>query len=149
MKKLIVLAIIVALGLSSCFKIETQAEKDDAKIQKYLDENNLNAQKTSSGLYYSITKEGTGINPSWNSYISIYYKGYLLDGTVFDASEDAPFKTYLYSTIEGWQQGIPKFKVGGEGQLFIPSRLAYGSSSVGDIPPNSVLIFDIELISAQ
>jgi len=130
--------------------MDTQAEKDDAKIQEYLDENNINAQKTQSGLYYVIDVEGTGINPSWNSYITIDYKGYLLDGTVFDStSTGSPVRMYLYSTIEGWKEGIPKFKTGGEGTLFIPSRLGYGSTAKTNIPSNSVLVFDIKLIGVN
>lgn len=150
MKHILILSIVTIISFSSCLKMETQAEKDEAKIQEYLEENNINAQKTQSGLYYVINVEGSGITPSWNSYITINYKGYLLDGTVFDStSTNSPVRMYLQSTIAGWQEGIPKFKPGGEGTLFIPSRLGYGSTAKTKIPANSVLIFDIELIAVN
>jgi FKBP-type peptidyl-prolyl cis-trans isomerase FkpA len=150
MKNILFIGIIAIITMSSCVKIDTQAEKDDDKIQDYLNENNLVAEKTDNGLYYIIENAGLGSNPNINSYVTIYYKGYLLDGTIFDqTTPGAPFKTYLSQVVSGWQQGIPLFKVGGKGTLFIPSRYGYGSSSVGDIPANSVLIFDIELIAVD
>ena len=75
------------------------------------------------------------------------YRGYLLDGTEFDmATTINPLNINLSETIPGWRVGIPKFKKGGKGKLLIPSPFAYANSPVGNIPPNSILIFDIELL---
>ena len=78
----------------------------------------------------------------------VYYKGYLMDSTVFDQTQtNEPLTLYLYQTIEGWQKGIPLFNEGGKGTLFLPSPLGYGNQTVGEIPANSILIFDIHLLN--
>ncbi len=146
-KSLIFLGII-ALMISSCKKDEDQAEIDDQIIQSYLKEHNLDAEKHASGLYYIITKEGTGEHPTLNSTVEVLYKGYLTDGTVFDETQNnAPVSFPLRSLIPGWQIGIPLMRPGGEATFFIPSDLGYGNTPQGDIPANSVLIFDITLLS--
>jgi FKBP-type peptidyl-prolyl cis-trans isomerase len=130
----------------SCEK-ESQSEKDEQEIQNYLSSNSLTAEKHSSGMYYIIEDEGYGNHPSIYASVKILYKGMLTDGTVFDETEaDTPIWLDLISVIEGWQIGIPLFKKGGKGILLIPSALGYGSKSQGDIPANSVLIFEIELV---
>lgn len=139
--------VLLILAFSSCNKEKSQAEIDDERIQEFLELSNINAEKTASGLYYYVEVEGTGEFARWNSTVVVHYKGMLLNGTVFDTSYgEAPFVTYLPNTILGWQEGIPKFKEGGKGKLFIPSGLGYGSRQISIIPPNSVLIFDIELL---
>lgn len=138
------------IGFSSCEKddndVSEQLTKDIAIIENYLENNNIDAQKTSSGLYYVITEEGTGLHPTINSTVTVQYKGKLLDGTIFD-NNTATFR--LTGVIAGWQEGIPLFKKGGRGKLFIPSGLGYGASgtSDGSIPGNTVITFDIHLIS--
>lgn len=124
-----------------------RAEIDDALIQTYLKDHNRmdSAKKDDSGIYYVITKEGTGIHATASSSVTVNYKGMLLDGTEFDAGDNVTFA--LSSVIEGWKIGIPLFKEGSKGTLYIPSKLAYGKKKSGDIPKNSVLIFDIGLIS--
>ncbi len=82
--------------------------------------------------------------------IKVHYKGTLLDGSEFDSSykRNAPFETQIGvgAVIKGWDQGIPGMKVGGKRKLTIPPDLGYGSSGTGSIPPNSTLIFEVELI---
>ena len=120
---------------------------DDEKVQAYLSANNITATKDESGIYYSIEEEGTGDNPLESSTVRVHYKGYLLCHLTFDQSNGVePFETGLGSVIEGWRTGIPLFKKGTVGKLFIPSRLAYGPSGTFGIAPNTVLIFDIELV---
>ncbi len=126
---------------------DNQREHDDNLIQQYLTDNNLDATATDSGLYYLIDNQGSGENPNLSSTVTVGYKGYLLDGSVFDENNGATFP--LNGVIEGWQEGIPFFKEGGTGHLFIPSHLAYGGSARPGIPANSVLVFDINLISVQ
>jgi len=138
-----------ALFFAGCQKDESkQDEIDRKKILDYINEHNINALETPSGLFYVIENLGTGGHPNAYSTVSVRYTGYFLDGTIFDSNEGkelAPFS--LGQVIKGWQEGIPLFKKGGTGKLLIPSRLAYGSNSAGyGIPDNSVLIFDIRLI---
>lgn len=137
--------------LLSCGKEDnSQAEADDRIIQDYLAENNIEATKHSSGLYYIITTEGTGNNPNSNSKVTVKYKGKLTDETVFDQTSGSSTATFgLTSLIEGWKIGIPLLKSGGKGTFFLPSVLGYGNNATPTIPANSVLIFDIELVSFQ
>ena len=143
-----ILFIPILLFLLSCNKEDSQTEKDDQIIRDYLSENNIDATKHSSGLYYIITVIGTGNNPNANSEVTVRYKGYLTDGTIFDQTDGSSTATFgLGSLIEGWKIGIPLLKEGGAGTFFIPSVLGYGSQGSGSIPANSVIIFDIELVS--
>ena len=125
------------------------APQTDADIIKYIEDNNLNANKTSSGLYYVINNEGTGDKPTSNSNVTVAYKGYFLDGTVFDQSSASGATFPLNGVISGWTEGIPLFKEGGNGILLIPFNLGYGINGRSSIPGGAVLIFDIHLISVN
>lgn len=133
----------------ACKKKVTQAESDRQSIEKYISDNKLSAKSTSSGLYYVIDVEGSGDHPTLSSNVTVNYRGTLTNGTEFDKSTSTGSTFLLSNTIKGWQEGIPKFKKGGKGKLLIPSELAYGSQSVGKIPANSVLIFEIELLDVK
>ncbi len=127
----------------------TQAEKDKNLILEYLISNKLKFESTESGIYYSISKEGTGGHPDSLHMVNTHYKGYRLDGKIFDSSYDRgePITFPLNGVIKGWQEAIPLLKKGGKGTFIIPSHLAYGVRGAGaDIPPNTVLIFDVELM---
>ena len=110
--------------------------------------------KTKSGLYYKINKVGSGSNPSTGQTVSVHYKGTLLDKTEFDSSfkRNTPieFTLGVGQVIPGWDEGIMLLKKGGSGTLIIPPELAYGSSGAGGvIPPNSTLIFEVELVDIK
>jgi FKBP-type peptidyl-prolyl cis-trans isomerase len=141
---------LLSTSLLSCTKTSTaeQDKKDDDAITRYLSQHSINATKTSSGLYYSIEDPGTGMQVSANNTVYMKYKAYLLDGTVFDENKIGTTLS-LPNTIKGWQEGIPKFKVGGKGKLFIPSKLGYGTEATGKILANSVLIFEVEVIEIK
>ena len=129
---------------------QNQAEKDKNLILQYALDNELDVQSTPSGIYYLIEKEGTGTaTPTKTSLITAHYHGTLLDGSIFDSSvkRGKPFEFSLKGVIKGWQESIPLLKKGGKGKFIIPSELAYGTRGAGNkIPPNTILIFDIELI---
>lgn len=120
---------------------------NESDIQDYISKNNLTPTQSTSGLYYIITKEGTGNLPVISSNVTVDYKGYLLDGTVFDQSSAGGATFDLNRLIAGFAEGMTYVKEGGEATLIIPSRLGYGISSVGAIPAGSVLLFDVKLIS--
>ena len=123
--------------------INPQSEID---IDAYLVENNLEAQISDSGLYYIIDEPGTGDPITETSIVTVAYKGYSLDGIVFDSSQDG-VQFNLKNVIPGFAEGLTYFKVGGKGTLLMPPNLAYGSEGNGSIPRNAVLIFDIEVKS--
>lgn len=107
---------------------------------------------TASGLQYKITKEGTGKQPNASSQVTVHYKGQLLDGKVFDSSYDRgePVEFPLNGVIPGWTEGLQLMKEGSKATLYIPAQLAYGEQGVqGSIPPNSTLIFDVELLQVK
>jgi len=151
MRILSILTLSLTLFAVSCHKSLSPAEQlaeDVKKIEKYLSEKGLTAQKTDSGLHYIITKQGTGSNPTLSSKVTVKYKGYYLDGKVFDQTSGTSTATFnLTGVIQGWQEGIPLLKKGGSGQFFVPSGLGYGPDDYSGIPGNSVLIFDVDLIN--
>ncbi len=131
---------------------QNQTETDQNLIIDYLIENNINAERTESGIYYTIEKPGEGAVPTVKDMVKVHYKGYLLDGSQFDSSYDRgePAVFPLGRVVQGWQQGIPLYKEGGKGTIYIPSGLGYGPRGAGkDIPPNSVICFDIELLDVM
>ncbi|MFT6500921.1 MAG: FKBP-type peptidyl-prolyl cis-trans isomerase FkpA [Crocinitomicaceae bacterium] len=140
---------VIVLAFSSCKKkkAEEQAVADETTIQNYIAENGLNAIPTGSGLYYVIDVQGAGLPCTSESTVVVAYSGYFLSGTVFDESEPTGVEFGLANVIAGWTEGIPYFKEGGTGKLLVPSALGYGPDGNNTIPANSVLIFDIELIS--
>jgi len=141
---------IVAMCNTGCNKETVDSEQT---IKDYIAANNLSAERTDDGLYYIITKDGVGVNPDISSTVTVHYKGYLLNGNIFDSSYDrGKTSTFpLTGVIEGWQLGIPLLKQGGAGTLIIPAELAYGSNppSGSIIGKNEVLAFDIELFEVQ
>lgn len=96
---------------------------------------------------------GTGAEAVAGKHLSMHYVGTLLDGTKFDSSRDrgTPFEFTLGvgQVIKGWDQGVAGMKVGGKRKLTIPSTLAYGAGAVGSIPPNSTLVFEVELLGVK
>jgi FKBP-type peptidyl-prolyl cis-trans isomerase FkpA len=141
------LILLIAFGLSSCKEKDNndQAALDKQKIEAYLAENGLEAMSTPSGLHYIILNAGDNQRPTLNSRVSVAYKGYLLDNTVFDQSDLIDFQ--LGQVIRGWQEGIQLIGEGGNITLFVPSHLGYGSQQTGPIPANSVLVFEVTLFS--
>jgi FKBP-type peptidyl-prolyl cis-trans isomerase FkpA len=137
------------LMLCSCKKeTDEQLVEDLRLIESYISSKNLeNVQKTSSGLHYIIIDEGNGSRPNIDSKIKINYLGRLLNDMIFDFGEGVIFD--LNGLILGWQEGIPLIKEQGKIKLIIPSKLGYGSRATGNIPRNSVLVFDIDLIEVD
>ena len=108
-------------------------------------------EQTDSGLYYKINREGFGDYPSKGKNVSVHYRGMLLDGTVFDSSyqrnQPIVFPLGMGQVIKGWDEGIALLKRGSSAKLVVPSELAYGSKGAGGlIPPDSSLIFEVELV---
>jgi FKBP-type peptidyl-prolyl cis-trans isomerase FkpA len=108
------------------------------------------AVKTASGLVYRSLKDGTGEKPTAASTVKVNYKGTFIDGKVFDASEShgGPATFPLNQVIRCWTEGVAMMKVGGKAQLVCPPSIAYGERGApGAIPPNSTLVFEVELLA--
>lgn len=148
---LMVLAFVVFSSCSNDKKNENidTPEQNEADIVAYIAANNLDAIKSESGLYYVINEPGTGEQPVTSSDVTVAYKGYFLDGSVFDQSDENGITFPLSRVIKGWTEGIAYFKEGGSGMLLIPAQLGYGNSGSGPIPGGSVLLFDIKLLEVK
>lgn len=123
--------------------------QNEKEITDYIAKNDLNAQKSDSGLYYVINEQGDGVQPTATSNVTVSYKAYFINGTVLEETPAEGITLNLNRTILGWTEGIPHFNVGSSGTLLIPAHLAYGSYNYGSIPAGSVIIFDIKLISVN
>jgi FKBP-type peptidyl-prolyl cis-trans isomerase len=108
---------------------------------------------TASGLKYQVLKHGTGtVSPKATDTVTVNYEGKLLDGTVFDSSiaRGQPASFPLNRVIPGWTEGLQLMKVGDKFKFVIPANLAYGANSPSPaIPPNSTLVFEVELLGIQ
>lgn len=108
---------------------------------------------TASGLKYVDQVVGTGESPSPGKVVIVHYTGWLENGAKFDSSVDrgSPFEfpIGLGRVIRGWDEGVMTMKVGGKRKLIIPPDLGYGSRDLGEIPPNSTLIFEVELLGVR
>ncbi|QCI24565.1 FKBP-type peptidyl-prolyl cis-trans isomerase [Buchnera aphidicola (Muscaphis stroyani)] len=133
-------------------KIEFKKEAEDNLSQGTLYINKFsrmkNVIKTSSGLLYAIEKRGEGEKVQDNSKITVHYKGTFIDGKEFDNSykKKQPLSLFLKDVIFGWQEGLKYIHKGGKIKLIIPPYLAYGEQGTNNIPSNSTVIFDIELL---
>lgn len=124
-------------------------DSEDAAMQALAVSNGMTATRHSSGLYYQITTQGSGANPTLTSNVSVRYVGKLANGNVFD-QQTSPTALYpVNGFISGWQYGLPLIKKGGSIKLIIPSALAYGCVQQGSIPANSILYFEIDLVDVQ
>ena len=131
-----------------------EAKKAQGSGDSFLAENakKEGVKTTASGLQYKVTKEGTGKSPTATSMVKVHYTGKLVDGKVFDSSVERgePIDFPLNQVIPGWTEGLQLMKEGGKATLYIPAPLGYGPQGVpGTIPPNSTLIFDVELLEVK
>lgn len=127
-----------------------QTSKAEDELRQYLKTNGIDVTPTASGLYYVKTKDGNGEKPNVGSLVSVYYTGKLLNGMVFDSTQDSaePFQFRLGAgeVISGWDEGIQMMSKGEKGVLYIPFYLAYIDRQVDIISPFSTLIFEVELV---
>jgi len=131
-------------------KEEEEKKKAEAEVEKLA----AGFEKTGSGLRYKIIQKGDGIPAEKGKTVSVHYKGQLADGTVFDSSykrnKPLEFPVGVGHVIAGWDEGIQLLEVGDKARMVIPSDLAYGERGAGGvIPPNAVLIFDVELMAVK
>ena len=126
-----------------------EAKKNKADGEAFLAKKAKEAgvQKTASGLLYKVIKEGKGEKPVENDKVTVSYKGTLIDGTQFDASEKVPMS--VGQIVTGFNEALMLMTPGSKYEVYIPAELAYGTNPNPRIPVNSTLIFEIELLSVD
>jgi peptidylprolyl isomerase len=128
-------------------------EVKDKIVAKMWDVDSTLFKTTKSGLKYAVISEGDGPAVQAGKVITVNYSGYLLDGTLFDSSverdEPIQFVVGQGQVIAGWDEGLQLLKKGDKARFIIPPQLGYGEMQMAKIPPNSTLIFDIEVINIQ
>lgn len=134
---------IAVLALSFTISAEAEEKKKMSDVQT-----------TESGLQYVVIEEGTGDQAVAGKKVKVHYSGKLEDGTEFDSSykrgQPIEFTLGAGQVIKGWDEGIALMKVGDKRQLIIPPQLGYGAAGAGNvIPPNAVIIFDVELVEVE
>lgn len=140
--------------LTKTEKASAQREIDKKLIDDYARLTGLKPIVTASGLQYIVTQQGTGAKPNKGEKIKVHYRGFTLDGKEFDNSFDRGqpfmFKVGMAQVIKGWDEGLMLLNAGSKAILLIPSDLAYGRNGAGggEIPPNSVLKFEVELLES-
>ena len=167
MKKIVFALGLISLLFAGCLKSSDASNSNNcnydpcaikapaseiANVQAYLSANNItNAVQHCSGLFYTVDAPGTGATPTVCSNIKVTYVGKFTNGTTFDSVSTAnPLVFNLSQVITGWKSGIPLVKAGGSIHLYIPPTLGYGSNGYGTaIPPNSILIFRVDLLQVQ
>jgi FKBP-type peptidyl-prolyl cis-trans isomerase FklB len=135
-------------------RIQEQIVKNAQESEKFLEENKKKegVKTTGSGLQYRVLKEGEGITPKPEDFVKVNYLGTFIDGREFDSSykKGEPIRIQADGVIKGWTEALSTMKVGSKWQLFVPPDLAYGRSGMpGRIPPNKVLVFEMELLAVE
>jgi FKBP-type peptidyl-prolyl cis-trans isomerase len=129
------------------------AEKNKQDGEAFLAENKTKPGVVTlpDGLQYKIITNGSGATPMMDDIVTVNYRGTFIDGKEFDSSAKTghPAQFAVGSVIHGWTEALMQMKVGSKWQLFVPSELAYGERGRPGIPPNTVLVFEVELLSAE
>ena len=143
--------ITTVVNLSGHVDSVQQRQLEVKRIEEKISLGKTDVKNIEQGIYYTMMKEGTGRQVSVDDTVTIFYKGYLFENdSIFDQTKDKPATFPLKRLIKGWQIGVPLCKVGGKIKMVIPSDLAYSiRSRAAKIPPNSILVFEIEVVDAK
>jgi len=134
-------------------ELEQQGIDNKRKGNAYLAENARKAgvQTTTSGLQYEVINNGSGARPKASDTVEVHYEGKFIDGTVLDSSiargQTSSFR--LDQVIPGWTEGVQLMREGAKYRLTLPANLAYGALGADSVPPNAVLVFEVQLIKVS
>lgn len=149
MIKFIVFFSLVSLAFTSCTTYSEEEKEDfDSKITAYLKRKGIKCKKSSSGLHYKIIDPGEGDLVQLQDEVTFTYKGTLLNGKVFDDGKE-PVTFKVQQLIAAWKEVMLYLRPGGKAFLVSPPQLGYGEHDLKKIPPNSILVFELEVISVQ
>jgi FKBP-type peptidyl-prolyl cis-trans isomerase FkpA len=146
MKQLIAYVIIGLTFMSCQTYSDNQKDEFDNKIKSYVEKNELQCERSNSGLYYNIIEEGEGRKVLYRDIVRFKYEGKLLDGTVFDDHKEEAVEFQVSELIAAWKEIMLELNEGGKAYIIAPPQLGYGDHNLDDIPPNSILIFTIEIV---
>lgn len=145
----LLLALFTVLALASC---STYSDNDldsfDQEIQNYLKEEGISCEKSESGLYYKVIEEGSGEYIQYKDIVQFTYKGNLLNGDVFDEQTEA-VEYPVGQLIGAWKEIMLQLKKGSKAYLVTPPQLGYGTNNLEDIPQNSILVFELEIVDVK
>lgn len=143
------LFLLLILCCTSCATY-SEDEKDvfDQKIETYIKKKGLKLERTSSGLYYKIEYEGEGRKIQFKDRVTFKYKGSLLNGKVVDEQSE-PIEFQVEELIAAWQETMLMLRPGGKAYIIAPPQLGYGQHDLEDIPQNSILIFEMEVVEVK
>jgi FKBP-type peptidyl-prolyl cis-trans isomerase FklB len=133
-------------------RMQEQIAENAKESKEFMAENKKKegVNTTKSGLQYRVLKEGAGNSPGPKDFVKVNYKGAFIDGKEFDSSKGEPTRVKADGVIKGWTEALAMMKPGAKWQLFVPPDLGYGRNGSGpNIPPNKVLVFDVELVTVE
>lgn len=133
---------------------QNQAEREQNEIIDYAISETIPLERDDRGVFYRVLEKGEGDLLAWGDYIKVHYKGYFLDGKVFDDTRirEKPLQFYIGNMIPGWNFGLQHIEPGGTIQLFVVSPLAYAEKGLPNakggmlVPPNTPLVFEVEVL---
>jgi FKBP-type peptidyl-prolyl cis-trans isomerase len=149
--------IMVRYGSEMQARRQKEQEENEVRAvaagKSYMEENKMKQGviTTGSGLQYEVLRQGDGAKPAVTDRVTVHYRGSLINGSVFDSSYDRgePATFELNRLIPGWTEGIQLMAVGSKYKFVVPPQLGYGNRDMGVIPPNSTLIFEVELLDIE
>ena len=144
--------LIVFFSLFLLTACTTYSEDDkssfDTQIEAYLKKHDKACERSSSGLYYNIIEQGEGRKIKYGDRVSFTYKGELLDGTVFD-KQTKPIEFDVDILIAAWKETMLMLNEGGKAYIVSPPNLGYGTHELEDIPPNSIIVYTLEVVEVK
>lgn len=137
----------IYIFLTVCILASCGDEVANLTVDEYIAQNNLETIELDEGVHIAIEAPGNNLKPNINSTITVNYVGMLTNGNVFDSGSGVTFQ--LAGLIQGWRIGLKEIGEGGSCTLIIPPNAGYGSQSTGNIPANSVLVFEMDLLEVK
>lgn len=147
MIRFLLLSLVAVLSGCSTYSDE-ELSKFDEKIEAYLEKEGVVCERSESGLYFNILEEGEGDLIQFQDRVSFKYTGTLLDGSIFDNQQE-PVEFNVADLIGAWKEIMLQIKKGAKVYLAAPPQLGYGSNALDDIPANSVLIYEMEILEVK
>ncbi|NVK65078.1 MAG: FKBP-type peptidyl-prolyl cis-trans isomerase [Flavobacteriales bacterium] len=144
--------LLIILPAALFFSCDSYSDEElnafDAKIEKYLKRKNIECKKSASGLYYKILEEGEGDFIQFTDKVMVTYKGSFLSGETFDEQTE-PIELKVSEQINAWKEIMLQLKKGSKAYMIAPPQLGYGGYEIEKVPPNSILVFELEVVDVM